>query len=171
MAQAVYNTSKKTGQYVQICIDNNIFPAQFPGVPRLCLWPVTLYMQIFPWDMNLAIWYVAVSEISGFYQQTHQTWGCIYIYICMYVCMYVYIYIMYICIYIHTYVYIYIYIWTFLKMGVPQYGWFIMENTIEMDVWGYPYFRKPPLYIYIYSKYGIKRESKHGIKGDSSCGM
>ena len=34
--------------------------------------------------------------------------------------------------------------WGFPQMGVPQNGWFMMENAIEMDDdWGYPYFRKP----------------------------
>ena len=27
-------------------------------------------------------------------------------------------------------------IWVFLKIGVPQNGWFIMENPIKLDVLG-----------------------------------
>ena len=51
-----------------------------------------------------------------------------------------------------------LYIWVFPKIGVPQNGWFIMENPktlLKWMIWGYPYFRKHPyiLYIYIYYIY------------------
>ena len=33
--------------------------------------------------------------------------------------------------------------WVFPKIGVPQNGWFIMENPIKHGmIWGYPYFWK-----------------------------
>ena len=35
-------------------------------------------------------------------------------------------------------------VWVFPKIGIPQNGWFIMENPIKMDDLGYPYFRKHP---------------------------
>ena len=35
-------------------------------------------------------------------------------------------------------------IWVFPKIGIPQNGWFIMENPIKMDDLGYHYFRKHP---------------------------
>ena len=37
-----------------------------------------------------------------------------------------------------------IYIWVFPKIGVPQNGWFIMENPIKWMIWGYHYFWKHP---------------------------
>ena len=54
---------------------------------------------------------------------------------------------------IQIYIYIYIYIRVIPKIGVPQNGWFIIENPVKWMIWGYPYFRKHPYirYMYIYS--------------------
>ena len=57
-------------------------------------------------------------------------------------------------IYIYTYIYLfidiykYIHIWVFPKIGVPQNGWFKMENPIKIDDLWVPLFLETSIYIF-----------------------
>ena len=52
-------------------------------------------------------------------------------------------------------------IWMFPKIGVPQNGWFILENILKWMLWGYHYFWKHP-----FKQVGIHlSQAKQELKG------
>ena len=53
-------------------------------------------------------------------------------------------------------------IWMFPKIGVPQNGWFIMENPIKMDDLGVPPFSETPYMSEIYRCKTISILQNHG---------
>ena len=42
-------------------------------------------------------------------------------------------------------------VWVFPEIGVPQNGWFTMENPIKIHDLGVPLFLETPIYIYTIS--------------------
>ena len=49
--------------------------------------------------------------------------------------------------YLHGWFNFVIFMWVFPKIGVPQNGWFIMENSLKWMIWRYRHLRKHPHYI------------------------